>query len=133
MRSSAEPAGNVPRVAGRTGIWLPAGLEQLAYLRHRDRPELQHLLVRALVGASERPVAERQADLCGVAELVDLRHRLRLCRHRHTREPCPREVLEPVRVGRARIERLGRGHGALARIPAVEAEVRGIVLTGPGE
>src|SRR5689334_16981033 len=75
----------------------PAVLDQAPDLRDSRLPDPKDVLVRPLVQAAERAVAEHHADVgrVGLPHASDVGHRLALLRLLDVREPRPREVLEP--------------------------------------
>src|SRR5262245_28343358 len=96
----AVPVTSATRPA-RSGT-APAVLEHVADLLHARPPDAEHVLVRALVDAAERAVAEQLAHRGGLerAHLRDVGHRLPLVRKLDAGEARPREVLEPRRMAR---------------------------------
>src|SRR5262245_55153531 len=100
-------------------VTRPPVLDQGAHLLDAGLPHPQHVLVRPLVEAAERAVAEQLADLRRVelAHPSDVRHRLALTRELDAREPRPGEVLEPGGVRRVRVDLLDRRPHPRARPP----------------
>src|SRR5213078_1118300 len=78
----------------------PSGLDQLAHLFDARLPDTEHVLVRPLVDAAERAVADQIAQPVraddAVRDLVE--HGLLLVRELDALEPRPREVLHPRSV-----------------------------------
>src|SRR2546430_4575232 len=108
-------------------------LDQLAHLIDARTPDRLDLLVGKLVGAAEDAIAEQLAHAVWIrhagGSLVE--RRLAHVRERHALEPCPRKVLEPVRVARLRVDLARRGLHALARPPGVEDRLRVRVSSRP--
>src|SRR6185437_5009455 len=101
----------------RSGI--PAVLDQVAHLGDARIPDSLDVLVRALVHAAERPVAEQLAYVARIElpHLRDVRHRLLLVRQLDTGQPRPREVLEPGCVRCLGINLVDDGSHAVTRPP----------------
>src|SRR5512146_1005286 len=88
----------------RSGI--PTVLEQRPDLLDARRPDTEDVGLRPLVGAAERAVAEQIAHIARIelAHPRHVRHRFRLGGKLDTRQPRPREVLEPRRVRRVGVD-----------------------------
>src|SRR3954469_9109565 len=123
-------AGAVTR-APRQG---PAMLEPLARLLDARRPHPQHVLVRALVVAAERAVAQQLAHRRGGlgAQRPDVLLGLGAGRLLDAGQARPGEVLHPRRVAAARIHGAHPGAGARRPPPAGPQPLPAVLPARPG-
>src|SRR5690348_12763694 len=112
----------------------PAVCDQVAHLLDPRLPDAQNVLVRPLVQAAERAVAEQLAHLRRVelAHARDVRPRLALLWQCDAGEPRPREVLVPRRVRRVAVDLVHDLPDAVARPPVVPEHLCALMLLLPG-
>src|SRR3954462_5164177 len=112
----------------------PAMLEPLARLLDARRPHPQHVLVRALVVAAERAVAQQLAHRGGGlrAQRPDVLLGLAPRRLLDAGQPRPGKVLHPRGVAAVGVDRVHHRPRARRRPPVVPAHLRVRLLARPG-
>src|SRR4051794_35004197 len=112
----------------------PAMLEPLARLLDPRRPHPQHVLVRALVIAAQRAVAQQLAHRRGGLgpQRPDVLLGLGAGRLLDAGQARPGEVLHPRRVAAVRVDRVHHGARARRRPPVVPEHLRAVLLARPG-